>query len=235
MLMRMPGMMGGRQRGMSIVELMVGIAIGLVIVAAATLLMSGQLSENRRLLVETQLQQDLRAATDIITRELRRTGSLPEINAMDTIWYEGSAKALPNLMAPTLAVNAGLSKVDFNYASGSNTNLTGPYGFKLDSGIIKTLLGTAGWQDLTDGNVMNVLSFAITLDTATPTLLPCPKLCADGTTNCWPTVVVREVDIQITAEAKRFPEVKRSMSTRARLRNDYVTFFDWAGKDICPL
>ena len=65
----------GSQRGLSIVELMVGIAIGLIIVAAASLLMSGQLNENRRLLAETQLQQDLRAASDIITRELRRIGA----------------------------------------------------------------------------------------------------------------------------------------------------------------
>ena len=57
------------QRGMSLVELMVGITVGLFIVAAATTLMANQLSDNRKLLVETQIQQDLRASMDIITRQ----------------------------------------------------------------------------------------------------------------------------------------------------------------------
>ena len=38
------------QLGMTIVELMVGVAIGLIIVAAASLLMTNQVVENRRLL-----------------------------------------------------------------------------------------------------------------------------------------------------------------------------------------
>ena len=52
------------QRGLSIVEMMVGIAVGLIVVAAATLMVAGQLADNRRLLLETQVQQDLRASAD---------------------------------------------------------------------------------------------------------------------------------------------------------------------------
>lgn len=63
-----------RQRGLSLVELLVGISVGLFVLAGATLLLSTQLGDNRRLLLETQLQQDLRATMDIITRELRRAG-----------------------------------------------------------------------------------------------------------------------------------------------------------------
>ncbi|MBL0296208.1 MAG: hypothetical protein IPQ21_03185 [Betaproteobacteria bacterium] len=53
---------------------MVGITVGLFIVAAAAMLVTTQLGDNRRLLLETQVQQDLRATADIITRELRRAG-----------------------------------------------------------------------------------------------------------------------------------------------------------------
>ena len=53
---------------------MVGVAIGLFVVAAASMLVVTQLSDNRRLTLETQVQQDLRATADIITRELRRAG-----------------------------------------------------------------------------------------------------------------------------------------------------------------
>ena len=94
------------QAGLSIVELMVGVAIGLVIVAAAALLMTGQLVENRRLLVETQLQQDLRGAADIITRELRRAGTGQDTEALDTIWYAGTPEVRYNSKAAALSVSS---------------------------------------------------------------------------------------------------------------------------------
>ena len=81
-----------RQRGLSIVELMVGVAIGLFVVAAATMLVSTQLSDNRRLMLETQVQQDLRASADIITRELRRAGHWGK--ARDGVWFAGNVAAV---------------------------------------------------------------------------------------------------------------------------------------------
>jgi type IV pilus assembly protein PilW len=62
------------QRGLSIVELMVGITIALFILAGATLVLTTQLDSNRRLLLEAQLQQDLRTTADMISRDVRRAG-----------------------------------------------------------------------------------------------------------------------------------------------------------------
>ena len=61
-----------RARGLSIVELLVGIAVGLFVLAGATLLVSSQLSDNRQLMLETQVQQDLRASADLIARPTPR-------------------------------------------------------------------------------------------------------------------------------------------------------------------
>ena len=71
---RWPGTSRQRQTGLSLVELMVGVAVGLFVVAGATLVVSNQLGDNRRLMLETQIQQDLRAAADLIARDLRRSG-----------------------------------------------------------------------------------------------------------------------------------------------------------------
>ena len=109
-----------RQTGLSIVELLVGVAIGLVITAAATLLMSGQLIENRRLLTETQVQQDLRAATDIMAREMRRVGGSSELASLRSIWYPGSAQVVSNYNARQLNVPSATA-VEFEY-------FPGPYG-----------------------------------------------------------------------------------------------------------
>ena len=70
------------QRGLSLVELMVGIAVGLFVVAGAVMVVTTQLGDNRRLLLDAQLQQDLRATLDIVTREVRRAGGVADATAL---------------------------------------------------------------------------------------------------------------------------------------------------------
>ncbi len=234
---------------MSIIELMVGVAIGLVIVAAASLLMTGQLVENRRLLIETQLQQDLRATADIISRELRRAGGQTDVTALTSVWYEGTPLVKSNSFlepAGLTFVTTDPGEVSFSYNSGGANS--GPFGFKLVGGSIKTNLGSrpasvsagtpaspTNWQELTDPNVMTVESFRLTPSTSgTAVKLPCPKLCTDGTNNCWPSYAVRDVLIEITAKAKNYAEVKRSISSRVRLRHEQVLFADATTNQMCP-
>ena len=62
------------QRGLTLVELLVGLALGLLVVASGTLLLTTHLREHRALLLEARLMQDLRTATDLVARDLRRAG-----------------------------------------------------------------------------------------------------------------------------------------------------------------
>ncbi len=52
----------------------------------------------------------------------------------------------------------------------------GPFGFKLESGAIKSYMGTA-WQELTDSQVMLVTAFSVTSDDPQTFQLSCPRLC----------------------------------------------------------
>lgn len=221
-----PGSAIRQQRGLSIVELMVGIAIGLVVVAAAALLLSGQLGENRRLLVETQLQQDLRAATDIITREMRRAGGSNELESLQTLWFPGLPLSVESnfygeLYLPAVGTS---SLVEFTYNPGNAG--AGRFGFKLDAGVIKTLLLAGGWQDLTDARAMEVTRFDVTRLADTTIKLPCPNLCPSSAspTGCWPTLNERNFTVAITARARNLAGVERSILSRVRLRNDFVRF-----------
>ena len=74
-------------KGLRFLKWSAGIAVGLVVLAASVLVVTGQLTENRRLLLDTQLQQDLRATADIITRQLRRAGATNGARA--TVWQPG--------------------------------------------------------------------------------------------------------------------------------------------------
>lgn len=232
-----------RQRGMSIVELMVGITIGLIIVAGASVLLSSQIVDNRRLVAEAQVQQDLRATADIITRELRRSGTLGiDSNVANWIWLPGAVTDPPANMHSQLltpASGAADDEVAFNYVpSGPGTD--GPFGFRLDTatGVIKTRLRAGGWQDLTDPATLNVLEFEVERLDDTVMRIPCNKPCPDTTSNCWPTLTVRTLEVRIKAKSRTDDAVVRTHRSRVRLRNEHLQFFnhtaDVATAAVCP-
>lgn len=230
MLIRPPSL--AAQRGLSLVELMVGIAIGLIVVAAASLVVSTQLSDNRRLLLETQLQQDLRASADIITRELRRSGYWNV--AQRGVWYDDDPDptVLANAFAPVTPASGVATQVDFRYMRRPGDQ--GPFGFKLEGGAIKSYLGAA-WQQLTDAQVMLVTAFNVTSDDPQSFQLTCPRLCADGTQDCWPVLTMRNLRVDITAQSRSDPSVQRTLTARSRVRNDLVQFNDPIDPTkVCP-
>ena len=211
---------GGGERGLSLVELMVGIAVGMFVVAAASMVASTQLSGNRRLIVETQLQQDLRAVADIITRDVRRAGATGT-NAnvsRTTIWTPNHAAAVNTLTPVTVASD----RVEF-FAQ-RTSGAAGPYGYKVEDGIIKTQLVGPGWQPLTDNTIMTVTGFAVTAVDEPAVVVPCPTLCPGGTQDCWPTVTVRAISVTITAKAVADPAIVRTVTTLSRLKNDMITY-----------
>lgn len=219
------------QSGLSLVELMVGIAIGLFVVAGASMLASTQLIENRRLLLETQVQQDLRATADIITRELRRTGydSVPEW----LVWSSSTPVVQPrpnNRSALTFGV--GSDKVTYSYDRPGIMPAT--FGYQLVDGAIRHRIGATA-QDLTDRNTLNVTDFTVMPQIVAAEQLACPKLCADGTQDCWPTVALTDATITIKAQAVSDPAVARTVVSRVRLRNDGVNFnLPAPATEVCP-
>lgn len=222
-----------RQRGLSIVELMVGITIGLIVVAAASLVVTTQLVDNRRLLLETQLQQDLRATADIITRELRRADYYTLAYA--SIWDEADpAGVMPTPMGPMTPASGVATQVEYQYMRRPGDQ--GPYEFRLDNGAIQSKLGPlASWQDLTDKAVMQVTDFTVTSTDSQTFRLTCPQLCPPpgGPEACWPTLSMRVFDVVITAHAKSDTTVQRTLNTSVRVRNDRVEF-DNPLNPICP-
>lgn len=211
-----------RQRGLSLVEMMVGLAVGLLVVAGATMVVTTQLGDNRRLLLETQLQQDLRASADIITRDLRRAGAWTD-TARTSLWSATAAPQVNPFTATAPASGETASQVDYRYSRQGSTSTT--YGFRLNEhGVLQSLLGTT-WQDLTDARVLTVTTFDVTARDGPAQQTPCPNLCPGlpaPATACWPTVTVREFVVDITAQSVADPAVQRSLSTAVRVRNDVV-------------
>jgi type IV pilus assembly protein PilW len=214
-----------RERGLSMVELMVGVAIGLFVVAGATVAVSNQLGDNRRLMLETQMQQDLRAAADLIARDLRRAGYWGA--AESGVWTASAVSVASNPYTPMSATVSGTaaSAVTFAYSRSAIENnsidATDESGFRLsNAGVIEMRTG-AGWQALTDVNTMRVTNFQVIL-TKSDIALACFNACPVGAANCPPTQSVREFEILIDATAVHDSNVQRGVRSKARLRNDVV-------------
>jgi type II secretory pathway component PulJ len=220
------------QRGLSIVEVMVGVAVGLFVVAAASMVVSSQLSSNRRLLLDTQLQQDLRVSADVVTRELRRAGAMLDTSALRTVWFAQESTATPIAVATAASASAvtrdeSPTRLVYHYQRKD-------YGFRIDNGKLQSLTGST-WQDLTDANVMTVTAFTITPEVNASSMLPCPNDCPGGGQACWPTITVREYAIAITARAANDNTIQRSVRSRVRVANDLVTNNSGLTDSLCPL
>lgn len=218
-----------RVRGLSLVELMIGITIGLIVVAGATLLAATQMTENRRLLLETQVQQDLRAAADIITRELRRGGYYDA--AQNLVWSPTSAipESSPNLWRG-LEFGANGDEVSYKYWRPGET--TQSFGYRLTSGTIRHRIGGVV-QDVTDRTALEVTVFTATAQATDTVQLACPKLCSDNTQNCWPTLSLNDVVVTITARPVSDPTFVRTVTSRVRQRNEGINF-NVSALEACP-
>jgi type IV pilus assembly protein PilW len=212
-------------RGLSLVELMIGITVGLFIVAGATMLVTNQLGDSRRLMLETQVQQDLRATADIIVRDLRRAGYWGDSQA--GTWYEGSPGLAINpyrALTPT-QVGQPSTEVRFTYSRSvvedGVADSSDQAGFRLNNGTIEMLVGGGGWQALTDPNTLLVTNFDVTLNKS-EIPLPCMKACVVGIVDCPPKQELREVALLIGGRARHDASVVRSVRSTIRLRNDLV-------------
>jgi len=230
--------MRAAQRGLSLVELMVGLAVGLLVVAGAALVSSSQLSDSRRLLVETQMQQDLRAAADIITRELRRTGSWGYSDfARDTVFSAATPSPVVNAFTSITITPLTVDSDEIAYRYYRTTGVpptTGTFGFRLNADAIESNIDGTAYQQLTDSRVMKVTKFKVTQTDGPPVQLACSKECPGpgGGTACYPTWTVRELAIDITGVAVADASIVRSIRTMTKLRNDLLT--PSAAGQVCP-
>lgn len=210
-------------RGMSLVELMVGAAIGLIVVAGAISLFATQMRASRSTMLATRVTQDLRAAADLIARDLRRTGYWG--NAVSGTSAVGSTTPPQNpyagLTTSAQAVTYGFSRdVVEDNAQGASEE----FGFRLtDDGVLQMQTGRDTWREVVDPALVRITEFSVT-----PTLVALPlghlciRTCAAGVAGC-PTVSVRRLDLLLRGQALADPAITREQRVSVRLRNDRLS------------
>ena len=214
------------QRGLSLIEMMIGLTIGLFITALAGTLLVSHVRENRSLLLEARLMQDLRSAADMITRDLRRAGYWAGATA--GVWSADTSATRVNPYAALAPGSAASDAASFCYSRDNTENNTvdsnEEFGFRLRNGTIEMLLGAGGWQALTDSGTLTVTTFSVTpLVERIDLQASCSKPCPAGSTTCPPRQEVRSLALLITGRSATDTLVTRSVRSQVRLRNDSFT------------
>jgi prepilin peptidase dependent protein B len=224
-----------QQRGLSLIEMMVGITVGMIVVAGASLLMVNQVEDHRRLVLETQVQQDLRAAADLILRDLRRAGfrERPE----EGVWAAGAADPIPNAYADAASAAANGSEIEYGYSRHDDrearSNFRTPtnpednvvtsderFGYRISNDVLQFKLGGSRWQPLTDPNTLTVTEFDVRINAQLIDLSEfCSPPCAAA--GCQ-TQHVKDVRLVLSGQAKHDASVVRRVEVNTRLRNDQI-------------
>jgi type IV pilus assembly protein PilW len=212
------------QRGLTLIELLVGLALGLLVVTSGTLLLTTHLREHRSLLLEARLMQDLRTAADLVARDLRRAGHWSDAAA--GVWSPTQA-ARTNPYAALAPAAAASDAASFAYSRDAVENhvLDGneQFGFRLRNKAIELQLGSGNWQALTDATLLAITTFTIAptvqeIDLGALCSQPCPAASA----TCPPRQQVRSLAVQISGHSLADAAVVRSVQALVRVRYDAI-------------
>ncbi|MGH8505410.1 MAG: prepilin-type N-terminal cleavage/methylation domain-containing protein [Stenotrophobium sp.] len=201
-----------RNAGFSLVELMIALTLGLVLTAGLISMFMATLKSNSDLARTQQLENELHAGMQLMTRDLRRAGA------------NGEASPVPNFVNPfglgatgAYAGEAANSCILFSYDLNDNGVLDTAstnderMGYRLRQGVLQLRnsgLGCAddGWTDVTTPAVVKVtqLQFAV-------------AALADG------DMTIRRVTITLAGQLKSDATIVRSLTGHVRVRNDVWT------------
>lgn len=160
-----------KQLGFSLIEFMIGIFVGLIVLWGLSTVYINSYRGSKVANTANQLNQDLRAVTDIMVNDIRRAGYGTSSTGVSIF-----SAANTNLEINT-AGTCILYSYDATFAGGTagivdNLDIMG---FRLSGGVIQTLVpaalantststpcaGTAVWENLTDSRAITVTSFSI--------------------------------------------------------------------------
>lgn len=231
------------QRGISVIELLIGVAVGLFILSGALMLFGDYINNNRRLVLETQVNQDMRAAADLIARDLRRAGYWGDSTASVVSISAATAAASSPYAAAYPDASAASSITTYSYssakpASTENNSLDSAenYGFRLISGELQFQKGSSNWQAITDSKSLTVSKFTVT---PVHQCVPLQQYCTggssgscaactvDATSGCptaacatCPFIKVRSYNIALQGTSTTDASVTRSIQETVRVRNE---------------
>lgn len=212
-------------------EFLVGITVGLFLLAGATSMLTSTILSSRNLLTEARVNQELRTAADLITRDLRR-GSYWENAVAGATLASGATSTTANphgavavattstaaTITYSLSRDSAAGRTDLTELNTSNSDEA--FGFAWADGQIRMQTSSGTWQSVTDPGIVTITGLTITSST---TPLDLRAVCLNTcTTNC-PAVTVRRYDMILTGQAASDSSLVRILRTSVRVRNEQTS------------
>ncbi|MBT8062231.1 MAG: prepilin-type N-terminal cleavage/methylation domain-containing protein [Gammaproteobacteria bacterium] len=237
-----------RQRGVSLLEMMIAMAISLIVSLAMVLLMSNTLSTGTDTIGMARLGTDLRAALQIMTRDVRRANYHGNYAKCFGNWQcrttldNGSGDTSAYIKAITVGTSQAAGDCFFYWF---DRDSDGDVTDDDDAGAFRrTVVGGRGvlqmtttrnttpscnsgnyWVDITDSDLIDVTAFTVSrtndplnLSTTTNELS-----FVDTVINGAVNQNVEKVAISITGQLVRNNQITRTVNDIIRVRNDFYT------------
>lgn len=192
---------GHGQRGETLVGLLVGIALGMLVLATGTQMLAQLMRGHRLALQDSHLQQDLSFAMDLMARELRHA------HHVANAWSLRSPGTCDDAFCDDITdFQSGDNRIEFsmdrNHDGLQDNNEC--MGFRVSHGVLSTRTGcqSSSWQPLTDTTTVVVSRLDATLHCTT----------IDG----W---LHRRLDLQLHAHWPNDPERQWQLQRTVPLHN----------------
>jgi hypothetical protein len=217
------------QRGLTLIELMVSIAVGMLLVLAITQFFVGQVIGNTDLLKVTRLNQELRAIMDLTVRDIRRGGYWAD--AVSGVWYEGTPGVTAN---PLQSITVGStvnpdstttpgSSIKYAYDANGNGAIDDDENFTIRLNTTDHSVELVqGINTVTTTPLSDTGTTTITALTFSPELFPAPVTITCVVPGSNPVLTVRELKISVTGRLSSDATVTRTMQETVRIRADYI-------------
>lgn len=211
--------LGYAQQGFTLIELMIGLLIGLIVLSGALYAFIITVKSSRDVLFSARLNQDLASAMAVIVGDVRRSGH----------WVQAASNSSPyseigedfNVVSDNCVLynydedgNSSLETDEYRGVRLSNSTLE----FKI-SGTDMNDCSTGLWDAITDTNFMSVTS-ATFVDMSSCTVNAISAACP-GVVGTSDVTSVRELLITISAQVNSDTDWKKTVQETVRLRNDF--------------
>lgn len=211
-----------KSAGFSMVELMVSITVGLIVMAGVIGLFVNTVKASSDAIKMTRLNQELRAAMDVMTRDIRRSGYWA--NASSTIGPPATSTANNNpfdIIDVNTTDGVANSCITYSYDADSDGDATVPddemFGFRLKTGAVQSREddedcdADEDWEDITDKQSVLITNLEFRLTH--------PKVLT-VTPSTGSQIKIREVTLTLKGELKSDSTVTREIKETVRVRSD---------------
>jgi prepilin peptidase dependent protein B len=217
-------------QGFTLIELMLALVLGLFVIGSGSSLLLGQWDTQRRQVLASRLQQEMRHALELIVRDLMRAGHWH--HAGELLPPESTTEVATNPYQDLVPTDTSASTLAYSYDR-SRTVLavqaTERYGWRLNANTNALEMRLSGaslqagegdaWQAVSDPQAVRWRALSFRSERLqVPAGEACSSACAASATDCPPQASLRRVTVELEGSAPLDAQLQRRLSATVQLR-----------------